>query len=216
MSTSDQRWLSLDGLCTQLGMTKSQVALLVKQGTLVALGTGPRRRYLDPTPEYAAKLRLGETLYDITKPLPKDLELLGLLTVREVAAIMGWTLRYAQTYLWTRKKTPSIKVGPHRLYSIAVVRNLLWKREGNRQRSQRAPFLLKSMIRFFLDYYNAENEVVPSDADFAADDILMRKFSRLAKLPSPQREEAYRELWKKVSLAKQVATALQDSSPTDR
>lgn len=208
MSTSDQRWLSLDGICTQLGMTKYQVTSLVTKGTLVALGTGPKRRYLDPTPEYAAKLRLGETLYDVTRPLPKDLELLGLLTVREVAAIMGWTLRYAQTYLWTRKKTPSIKVGVHRLYSIAVVRNLLWKREGNRQRSQRAPFLLNSMIRFFLDYYTAENEVVPSDADFAGDDLLMRKFSRLAKLPSPQREEAYRELWVKVSTARDVAEAV--------
>lgn len=207
MNTSQQRWLSRDGICTTLGMTKHQIELLVSRKVLVTIGFGPKRRYLDPTPEFAAKLKLGETLYDKLKPLPKDFELLGLLTIREVGQIMGWHIRYAQVYLW-KKNVPSIKVGVHRLYSIAAIRNLLWKRQGRKIASQRAPFLLDHLIRFFLEYHAHENEEVPSDADFADDDLLMRKFSRLAKLPSPQREEAYRELWAKVSTARCVAEAL--------
>lgn len=212
MSTSQQRWLSLDGICTQLGMTKRQVTFLVTKGTLVALGTGPKRRYLDPTPEYAAKLRLGETLYDVTRPLPKDLELLGLLTVREVAAIMGWTLRYAQTYLWTRKKTPSIKVGVHRLYSIAVVRNLLWKREGRKQAYQKAPFLITHLIDWFLRYQQHYEEAVPTDVQFHEDDLMMRKIAHLMKFEVPRRDNAMRELWAKVELAKRASTLIRPPS----
>ena len=85
------------------------------------------------------------------------------------------------------------------------MRELLWKRNGRKQAVSRPHILLEDLIRFFLERCERENKEVPTDAQYAADDLLQRQFTKLAKLPPPAKEAAMRELWKKISLAKDVA-----------
>jgi hypothetical protein len=205
MSTSQQRWLSIDGICDTLTMSRSLIKSLVKSGALVSIGSGPNTRYLDPTEEYANKLRLGEALYERLYPIPKDLNLAALLTIREVAAITGWKWRYACLVL---EKVPHIKVGRYNMYSVQTVRDLLWRRQGRKQAHQKSCFLVEDLIRFFFRYYESENAEVPSDAAFANDAVLKSKLARILKMHSPAKEEALRSLWQAVEMAKQAAAIL--------
>lgn len=206
---NDQRWLSLEGICTTLQISRDHAAWLAKQGYLVVIwGDKSKKiksaRFLDPTPEYADKLKLAEAMYGRLFPLPKDLNLATILTVGEVAQIMGWTYQYAQKYL-VEKKILCAKVGMYNTYSVAAIRDLLWQRQGRKRAYKRAPILLEHLIQFFMAQYAKANEEVPTDDEFAADDLLQRKLERMAKLPPGERAEAMKEFYQKVVLAKQVA-----------
>jgi hypothetical protein len=220
---SEQRWLSLDGLCTILKMNRKQVLWLAKQGFIpVIWGRGRRKirdaRFLDPTPEYAQKLILGEAAYGRMFPVPKTLALTGLLSVAEVAEIMGWTVKYAQYFLIYRYKVPSIKLGEKRskgsnvglcnLYTVQAIRNVLWKRGGRKHGQYRGPFLLEDLIKFFRSYYAKECEEVPTDAQFAEDDLLQRKLARLVEMDNPA---AMQSFYDKVALAKKVVELLKSA-----
>src|SRR5438045_3127326 len=122
----EQRWLSLTGICTSLGLSAPQIKSLVKQRILVTIKAQQGEiRYLDPTPEFAERLRLGESLYCRMWPIPKELDISALLTLREFAQVMGWTMKYARRYC-KEKKVPNTKIGFTTMYSIATVRGLLW------------------------------------------------------------------------------------------
>jgi hypothetical protein len=185
---------------------------LAKQGHLVVLWgdkgkTIPRARFLDPTPEYAQKLRLAEAMYGRLFPIPKDLNMVTILTTAEVASIMGWKYGYAQRFL-SEKKIPYTKIGLYNVYSVAAIRDLLWKRQGRKRAFKRAPVLLEHLIRFFAAQYARENEVVPTDEEFAADDLLVRKLERMAKLPPAERAEAMREFYGKTALARDLLKSI--------
>jgi hypothetical protein len=208
MPTPEQRWLSLSGICTQLSMSEVSVRQLAKAGYLVTIGKGINLRFLDPTPEYASKLRLAEALHDQSSPLPKDFDLTNFLTIGEVAEVCGWTMSTARSHM-SLYKIPSVKVGRYNLYSIAVVRDILWKRKGRKKAcKQRAPFLIRDIIAYFLDYQASQASKVPSDEQFAADDLLQRKIAQVLKMRSPGREAAMQELMAKVDLAKKVVALL--------
>lgn len=209
----EQRWLSLDGIATTLSMTHNAVQRLAREGALVTIGKGNSLRFLDPTPEYANKLRFAEVIYSREQGLPKDLSLAGLLTANEIAVIMGWTLAYARTYL-IRYKVQGVKLGMYKLYPVKTVRDILWRRQDRKTSSSRAPFLIEHMIQFFLKYHAAESEDLPTDSQFAADDDLQRKLTRMLKMKSPAREQALQEFWAKVETAKAVAAALRSPSTT--
>ena len=202
-----QRWLTIEGLCTTLNIGRSHALWLAKKGYLeVIWGPNGKRnveaRFLDPTPAYAERLKLCEALYGRT-PLPSNLELNGLLTVREMAEILGWTLKRTRDYVF-EKKIPSIKAGQYALYSVATVRDIMWRRSGRKLAKQRAPFLITEMIAFFEAMRVRSEEEVPTDDQFQADDLLQRKLARMMQMPSPQRELAMKEFQAKVALAKQV------------
>lgn len=212
MSTSNQRWLTLNGIATLLSVSEDHAVWLAKQGYLVVIwGDKSKKiktaRFLEPTPEYIDKLRLAEALYGRLHPLPKDITLAGLLTTNEIAQIMGWSDRYAQKFLLA-KKLPNIKVGQYRLYTIATVRDMLWRKEGRKEAGRRAPFLIQDLVRFFLAHAAAEAEDIPTDAAFYEDEAVQRKLARIARMPSPGRELAMKDLWEKVALAKTVAASL--------
>lgn len=209
---SEQRWLSLDGICTILGISPSHAMWLAKKGFL---GYIPGRqknehRFLEPTDEYKNRLKLGEALYGRIYPLNIDLEMQALLSLREVAQIMGWTITGARNAASKGKLVPTAKVGITRLYSIQTVRDLLFKRQGRIHSKQKDPFLLRELVKFFLEYYKRECEEVPTDLQFAEDDMLQRKMARLAKMPSSDKEIAMRDLWTKVELAKTIAQAVKE------
>lgn len=211
MST-DQRWLSLEGICTVLQVDRDHALWLAKKGLITVIWGRYNKKYtearfLDPTPEYANKLRMGEALYGRLYPIPRDLSLVAVLTAREVSEIMGWTLRYTQTFLW-KKKVPYTKVGNYFLYSVDVIRDLLWKREGRKMAKQLAPFLVSQLITFFMAQYAKGNEEVPTDAEFTEDDLMVRKLTRMAKLPPLERAVAMKQWYEKVALAKEVAALL--------
>ena len=214
----EQRWLSYDGICTTLGISRKHARWLANQGILsVIWGPGrhlkhTRARFLDPTPEYKQKLVLAEAIYGRLFPIPKDIEMVNLLTTREVSEIMGWSLDYAATYLWKRGKSITVGkrhnaygAGGTNLYSVKMVRELLWHRQDRKKGQRRNPFLISELIDYFRKHHAEESEEVPTDTMFREDDILMRKLNRLARTKDP---EALRDFVEKSRLARKVAKKL--------
>jgi hypothetical protein len=207
-----QRWLSLDGICTTLNINRAHALWLAKQGYLEYIpGPGNKKtaqaRFLDPTPAYADRLRMGEALYG-RQMLPSNLEFTALLTMREMAEVLGWDFRRMQRFVY-KNKVPHIKAGHYSLYSVAALRDIMWRRNGRKLAKQRAPFLISEIIDFFHSMRLRSEEEVPTDAQFAADDLLQRKLARMMQMPSPQRELAMKEFQDKVALAKLVAPSSQ-------
>lgn len=213
---TEQRWLSLDGICSVLQTNRTHIFWLVKQGYLETIppAKGSGARYLDPTPQYAERLRLAEMIYRRRHLLPTgfDLSEKALFTKSEIAAIVGWTEKY--TVKWLREhKIPFIKCGNRKtglcLYTPKAVREILWRRSGRKEFSkQRAPFLIRELIEYFLKHHSDNGEDIPTDKQFMEDDLFQRKLNRILKMKSPQKEAALRELWSKVELAKQAAHSL--------
>lgn len=213
---TEQRWLSLDGICNVLQTNQYHILWLVKQGyleTLPATKTAGAR-YLDPTPQYAERLRLAEMIYGRRHPLPAgfDISEKALFTKNEIAAIVGWTEGYTVKWLHLHK-TPSVKCGHRKtglcLYTSKTVREILRRRSGRKESSwQRAPFLIRELVEYFLKHQTDDGEDVPTDKQFAEDDLFQKKLKRILKMKSPAKEQALQELLAKTELAKQVAAAL--------
>jgi hypothetical protein len=214
----EPQWLTLSGICSRLNLTPHSIRYLARHGYLGVLkgSTTAETRYLDPTPEYAAKLRLGETLYKRNFPLPCDVDLAPLLTLREIATIMGWTMKGVRNKNDRGQLGQGVKVGQYRLYSVQVVRDLLWKRQGRRHSKQRDPFLLEELIQFFQKYYAQECSQVPTDLEFQSDARLQAKLARLLKdPPGGDRDKAIRSLVMKMKIARQVVALATESTTNE-
>jgi hypothetical protein len=210
MNSIPQRWLSLSGICTTLNLRPNQVKLLYKQNLLVRIGKRPEEhRYLDPTPEYAERLRLAAVMLS-KNPIVPDLPSTFILTVREVAEIMGWSLRYARTVM-AEKKVPFFKAKNKAcLYSVEDVRDLIFKRNGRgRFSKQLSPFLLPEIIAYQRRFQSEEESIVPTDAAFERDEELQKKIRWMMK--QPNREVLLADFIGKVELAKQVVQTLKSA-----
>lgn len=207
-----QRWLSLSGLCNTLNLLPYQIKRLYNQKLLVRIGKRPEdHRYLDPTPEYAEKLRLAAVLLSKQAFINVNLPMSYLLTIREVAEILGWSLKHAQTCL-AKYKIPCIKSSNRvKLYTAASVRNLIWKRQGRKIADKTAPLLLSEMILFFKRFQAAEEAIVPTDSQFAEDADLQKKITWLMR--QPNRDVLLADFVSKMELARQVVAALGTTSP---
>ena len=206
------QWLSLTGIASLLQTTPDHIRWLVSNGYLEMIPgknkSFENARFLDPTPQYAERLRLGEMIYQRRNPIEIDLSEKAIFTKAEVAAILGWSEKYAHLYLH-QKKTPHVKIGPRlRLYTAKTVRDLLWRRTGRTTSKQRAPFLVTSLIDWFHRQNEAAMDGVPTDLQFAEDDALQKKLERVLTMPSPEKESALRELLIKTDIAKQVALCI--------
>ena len=204
-----QRWLSLSGISTVLNLTPVQIKTLYNQKLLVRIGKRPNEyRYLDPTPEYAERLRLAAVMLSKNSIINIDLPMTFLLTIREVAEIMNWSLRHARTFL-EDSKAPCYKAKNRaRLYSVSTVRDLLFQRQGRKLSKQRDPFLLQDLLDYFRRFQAEEESIVPTDAAFERDAELQRKIKWLMRQPSPQREIMLADFVEKMDLAKQVVSAM--------
>jgi hypothetical protein len=203
MTELPQRWLSISGISTVLNITPTQVKTLYKQRLLVRIGKRPQDyRYLDPTPEYAERLRLAAVMLSKNTEVNIDLPMTFLLTAREVAEIMGWSLIHARHFLQDNK-VPCWK-GKNRaaLYSVSTVRDLIFKRQGRKLSKQQAPFLLNDLLGYFKRFQAEEEAVVPTDDQFAEDEALQKKIRWMMRQPSPQREAMLSDFLEKVELAK--------------
>lgn len=204
------------GICDLLQTTPDHIRWLVKQGYIEIIpGRNKSRaesRYLDPTPQYAERLRLAEVIYRRRHPLPAVLDLpeKAIFTAREVAELMGWTHAYTVQRLH-KDKLFGVKVGGGsggglRLYTAKDIRRMIAKRQKRAQGEKRCPVLLRDLITFFQRYQDAGD--MPSDADFSKDDVLGKKITRILNMPASRREEAMRELMEKARLAKEAVSAI--------
>lgn len=214
MATLPQRWLSLSGICTTLNLGPAQIKTLYKQNLLVRIGKWANQgqdnyRYLDPTPEYAERLRLAAVMLSKNTEVPIDLPLTFLLTIREVAEIMGWTLRHAKHFLEDNKVPCYKSANRARLYSVSVVRDLLWRRNGRKLSKQLAPTLIEDLIVFFRRFQAAEESIVPTDAAFERDAELQKKITWMMRQKSPEREVMLADFCEKLELAKKVVQTLE-------
>lgn len=219
---NQQTWLSLDGICNVLQTTRQHISWLVKNNYLEILPSGngfKHARFLDPTPAYADRLRLAELIYQRRVALPADMDISGkaIFTRAEIAAILGWSENYAQQYLKEHDvesvKLGKVKHGGLRLYTVRAVRDMLWRRSGRKQAAsaQKSPFLLQELVAWFLKHQEAAAEGIPTDAEFEDDAVFQKKLAAILKLPMHQRQEAMRDLWGKVEMAK--ASALSIAQP---
>ena len=198
-----QRWLSISGLSTVLNLTPTQIKTLYKQKLLVRIGKRPNEyRYLDPTPEYAERLRLAAVMLSKDDTISINLPLTFLITKREIAEIMGWSLRKTRRFI-EDNKMPSYKAANNsRLFSVSTVRDFIWKRNGRRLSKQMSPVLIADLIHFFRRFQAAEEAIVPTDAAFAADAELQKKITWMMK--QPNREVLLADFISKMELAKQI------------
>lgn len=210
MNTLPQRWLSIVGIATELNLTTTQIKLLYKQRLLVRIGKRPdEHRYLDPTPEYAERLRLAAVMLSKQPDIPTNLPLTFLLTVQEIAEILGKT-RSATAHILDDNKVPCFKSPTSRnrakLYSVTSVRDLVWRRNGRNTAvsKQKAPVLLKDFIAYFWRFQAGEDAVMPTDAQFREDAELERKLEWI--LRQPNRDALLAQFMSKMNLAKQVVT----------
>ena len=203
METLPQRWLSMSGISTALNLTPTQIKTLYKQKLLVRIGKRPNEyRYLDPTPEYAERLRLAAIMLSKDPDVPIDLPRTFILTVREVAELLGWTVRYAQLYLY-KHPIPYFKgKGRVKLYSASEVRKMIWRRQGRKHADKTAPLLLSEIIEYFRRVQSEEESIVPTDAAFVADAQLQKKLRWMMR--QPNRDVLLAGFIEKIELAKQV------------
>jgi hypothetical protein len=212
MADLPQRWLSFSGICTTLNLTPYQIQNLYNKGLLVRIGAGTNQRYLDPTPEYAERLRLAAVLLSKNTSLPTNISLCFLLTAREIAEIMGWTVRCATDYL-RENKVPFFQGKANaKFYSVSTVRDFVWRRNGRKLSKQQSPFLITEMIAYFKKFLAAEEAIVPTDAAFREDEELQKKIRWMMSRPSPVRETLLADFVEKLELAKAAATAGRDES----
>lgn len=202
-SQAPQRWLSLNDICAVLDMDKKTVQELVKEGHLVKIGSRTTgMRYLDPTPEYAERLRFAHLYHTKTITAVPDLPHKALLTPAELGELMGWT----QDYTWkviSKQKVPKIKMGRYTLLTVETVRDLLWQK-GRKKAAKRNPFLLSEILEWFAKYKSAEDAAVPTDAALLEDDRFQRKMQRIATMPAELRARAMKDVVDKIELAKQT------------
>lgn len=197
-----QRWLSLSGICDVLGMRPTQIKSLVRSKLLVRIGKPPDFRYLDPTPEYAERLRLWASMDTQT-----NIPLKALFTVREVTEIMGWHISHGRDVMRT---IPATKVNGHtKLYTATQVRDLLFRRQDRKHSQQRDPFLLSGLIAYFRRYYESEAAIVPTDSEFRDDDVLRKKLEWMLEQPNHQKMMA--DFLEKIELAKAVVSQASQS-----
>jgi hypothetical protein len=212
MNSLPQRWLSLSGISSVLNLTPSQVKTLHKQKLLVRIGNRPQEhRYLDPTPEYAERLRLAALMHTRGAGFKIDLPHSFILTKREVAEVMGWNLTYAEEYL-REKQIPRYKAPNNTVfYSVADVRDMIFRRQGRHLAKQKAPFLLKEILAFQKRFQAAEEAIVPTDEQFKADAELQKKMAWMMKQPSPGREAMLADFLEKIELAKKAFQTLESA-----
>lgn len=198
-----QRWLTIAEICTTLRMSPDQIKALVKKRILVCVGSQQDKRYLDPTPEYAERLRLADNLHKRLNHWESTFPLLALFTAKEISNLTGWT-KYSTYERLKERKVKKYRIGKYVLFSAETVRDILWRKSGARKRinKDKSPFLISELMRFFLEYKAREDEETPTDAEFAADELLQRKMSRMMHLPSPQREAVFRDFMSKTDFAK--------------
>lgn len=207
-----QRWLSISGISTTLNLTPTQIKTLYKQNLLVRIGKNPTEyRYLDPTPEYAERLRFAAVMLSKNSTVNIDLSLSFLLTRREVAEILGWNLVYAELYLRTKKVPRHKAANGVVFYPVSAVRDMLWKRNGRKLAGKIAPMLLSEMLAYFWRFKAAEEAIVPTDAAFAEDAALQKKIVWMMK--QPNRDVLLADFISKMELAKRVVEAVKQTGP---
>jgi hypothetical protein len=207
--TMEQSWLTLDQISFKLRLGKSYIKELTRQKFLVTIGNADKKRWLDPTPDYAQQLRLAAILHSRALFVPPDISEIALLTLREVAILCNWTLRYAQVYMHRNPQVPRFKVNSQlSLYSIRTVREILWRRQGHKAAHQRSPFLIMELVRFVQKEHEAATRDVPTDAEYAADDKIMRKLEAIVTRSEADQAAAKNDFARKAELARRIVQIL--------
>jgi len=201
---TEQTWLSLSGICDKLRLSPAQIRQLTKKGCLAVLKgkSNVEARYLDPSPEYVEQLRLGAMIHMRAYPVSPGITEKALLTAAECAEILGMSQKMMFRYL-ERHAIPSVKVSKVLfLYSPSVVREAMLKRSKRTLGKQKAPFLLSEMIELFRSRLSAEVSLIPTDAEFAADEKLQLRLSKIVT------ESQKADFAQKVKLAQDVVNLL--------
>jgi DNA-binding transcriptional MerR regulator len=209
LSEIPQRWLSITGICTVLNLTPSQVLHLYKKGFIVRIGDRPsNHRYLEPTPEYAERLRTAAVMLSKDRYINVELPITFLFTIRELAHLMGWSIYYARLYM--QRNTPPCIQSKNRtkLYTATTIRDLIFKRHGRKMAGKKSPLLLSEVIQYFHRFMAEEESIVPTDEQFKQDDQLMKKIKWAMKAKSPERETMLQDLMEKIELAKEFVNAV--------
>jgi hypothetical protein len=205
----EQRWLTLDMLSSVLRLPPTYIKELTRQKFLVTIGARDQQRWLDPTPEYAEKLRLAAVLHHRALFVPPDVSEIALLTLREVAEICGWSLRYAQIFMHKNRQVPRFKVNPQLcLYAIKDVREILWRRQGRKYHKQLSPFLVTELIAFFQKEHDRETKIIPTDAEYVADETIMRKLEAIVRRSEKDQKVAKHDFARKAELARKIVEIL--------
>lgn len=211
---AEQTWLTLDMISSILRLPKPYIKELTRQGFLVTVGNHEFKRWLDPTPEYKEKLRLAAIIHSRAQFVPPDVSEIALLSLREVAEICGWTLKYAREYMKRYPKTPRFRVNSQlHLYSITTIREILWRRQDRRHSKQRSPFLITELVEYVKREHARESADIPTDTEHAEDEKIQRKLEAIVRRSEQDQEAAKEDFASKVTLARKVVQILESAQP---
>jgi hypothetical protein len=198
-----------------LRLPKGYVRELTKRGFFVTIGKGDKQRWLNPTEEYRERLRLAAVLHSRALFVPQDVAELGLLSMREVAVILGWSLRYTQVFMQQHPEVQRFRPNSQlSLFSIMTVRELLWKRQGLRMAMQKSPFLVPELIELFQREHAEETELIPTDAEHEADEKIMRKLESIVRRSEADQRAAKGDFARKAELARKIVQILESAKPS--
>ena len=160
---SEQRWLTLDMLCTVLRLQAAHIKTLAKKGFLVSIGGkgAVPTRYLEPTEEYKEQLRIAALLHMRAYPISTGITEKCLFTAGEIGAIIGKDSYQTSQWLGKKKKIPSYRINKTlHLYTVKDVRDLLLRRAGRVNSRQRAPFLIPQIVEYLRSSHAEDLKVV--------------------------------------------------------
>ena len=209
-------WVTLDYLAGILRLPKAYLRQLTRKGFLVSIGRADKARWLNPTEEYREKLRLAAILHSEQMFVPPDISEIALLTLREVAVLCGWTLNAAQCYM-KQNHVPHHKINRRlNLYDIRTVRELLWRRQERTTAHQRSPYLIQELIDFVQKEHEAATRDIPTDAEYAEDDKLIRKLESIVTRSEADQASAKHDFARKAELARRVVQLLEKARTAEQ
>ena len=195
-------------MCDRLNVKESTVKSLVKKGYLVKIGETFGARYLDPTDDYAERLKISEMKLG-SIDIPPDMESKYLLTALEFSILSGRTPAGARNYLM-KHKVPHIKCGKFYLYRVSDIRHSFAKRRQRLLAERYSPFLVQEIIEYFLRVDEEMTAAEPTDEQYRRDEIFKKKIKTLMKKSGEQKEAALNDFFSKVQIAKDFLSLMQE------
>lgn len=210
-----QRFLTVEEFSIKYRISREAIMKFLHQGKLVGVkfpGHRMQWRLLDP----------GQKFEDYLQSLDERLAHIPLLTTQEVAALAGIQTRTVFRLIQHGKLTPAhkVRIGPSMvsMFTVANVRNYLWKRSGYGKPKGQGGFL-KTIPRRTVHIERiiawakilTDQSLAKSQIRSLALDEMDQEINEILKLPEPARSHSLNDLWKKVDKVQYIAKMVRES-----
>jgi hypothetical protein len=170
------RWITLDELQAELRVGLQTAKSLIERGLVVGLNTPSGWRILDPSE------KLREHLVE------PELERFPLLTIKEVAEVLGLAPATVAGHVWNKRLKPHPgfnRNGANQLFTPKEIRRFLAYREGRKGPGNRS--YSRTLVRWLKAYLAENSRSVAQELDAV--------IAEAVPLPEPERSKYISLLW---------------------